>query len=290
MVMTSTHWAVLRFVSRSCYYPLLRLMCEYYIPSTVKYISAHFLVCKNSSRSFSPIFELWRTPMLWFKSVSPHFMLKQMDSNKSTCHILLSCINMWISSGSSSLVIPGKPKRSDTIWVKVWNTDMCSEYIFHKACKNGLTFNLYCPAWCCTTIMNNRGPFYLHRLILTVAWTSNCMHSKMWDETVYSFPKFNGCTVKFGNGYVILPTLYWACDHSSMLGLESIHINKRDPMSQSYWYRRCVLNPIFHFSPVVTLRGNTVLSETILQRLNRKHEYIYAFEVTIWLIRCDVPV
>ena len=40
------------------------------------------------------------------------------------------------------------------------------------------------------------GPFYKHGLTLILAWTSNHMPSKMWDEITYPFLNFNGCTVE----------------------------------------------------------------------------------------------
>ena len=48
---------------------------------------------------------------------------------------------------------------------------------------------------------------------------------KVWDEITYSFLNFNGGTfeVKF------YPTLYWACDYLSMLGLKLIHVSKSGP-------------------------------------------------------------
>ena len=41
------------------------------------------------------------------------------------------------------------------------------------------------------------------------------MPSKVWDETTYPFPNFNGCTVE----------VYY----TSMLGLRLIHVSKSDP-------------------------------------------------------------
>ena len=40
------------------------------------------------------------------------------------------------------------------------------------------------------------GPFYKHGLTLILAWISNHMPSKMWDEITYPFLNFNGCTVE----------------------------------------------------------------------------------------------
>ena len=37
-------------------------------------------------------------------------------------------------------------------------------------------------------------PFYYHGLILILAWRSNHMPSKVWNEITYPFPNFNGCS------------------------------------------------------------------------------------------------
>ena len=44
--------------------------------------------------------------------------------------------------------------------------------------------------------------------------------------------------LKFGNGYIISPTLYWACDYLSMLGLKLIHASQRPRQSRLHrsWY------------------------------------------------------
>ena len=38
--------------------------------------------------------------------------------------------------------------------------------------------------------------FYKHGLNLIPAWISNHMHSKVWDEIISRFSKFNDCTVE----------------------------------------------------------------------------------------------
>ena len=40
------------------------------------------------------------------------------------------------------------------------------------------------------------GPFYKYGIILIPSWISNHMSSKVWDETIYPFPNFNGCTAR----------------------------------------------------------------------------------------------
>ena len=43
-----------------------------------------------------------------------------------------------------------------------------------------------------------RDPFYKHSLFLIPAGISNNVHYKVWDESTYPFPNFNG-----GAGHVI---------------------------------------------------------------------------------------
>ena len=45
-----------------------------------------------------------------------------------------------------------------------------------------------------------RGSFYQRESTWILAWSSNHMPSKMWDEITYPFPNFNGCTVDVWNG------------------------------------------------------------------------------------------
>ena len=40
------------------------------------------------------------------------------------------------------------------------------------------------------------GPFYSHGLTLILAWISNYMPRKVWDEITYPFLNFNSCTVE----------------------------------------------------------------------------------------------
>ena len=61
------------------------------------------------------------------------------------------------------------------------------------------------------------------------AWISNYVHYKVWDEIIYQFPNFNGCTVEFGNGWVISSHIYWACDYLCILVLKLNHVSKRGP-------------------------------------------------------------
>ena len=42
---------------------------------------------------------------------------------------------------------------------------------------------------------NTRGPFYEHVFTLIAAWISHQMPGELWNEIIYPFPNFNGCTV-----------------------------------------------------------------------------------------------
>ena len=41
----------------------------------------------------------------------------------------------------------------------------------------------------------SQGPFHEHGLPLISVWISNHMSSEMWDEIIYPFPSFKGCTL-----------------------------------------------------------------------------------------------
>ena len=49
----------------------------------------------------------------------------------------------------------------------------------------------------------SRGPFYLYGLTLILSWISNYIHYNVWEEIIYQFPNFNGCTVEVWNGVII---------------------------------------------------------------------------------------
>ena len=40
------------------------------------------------------------------------------------------------------------------------------------------------------------GPLYYHGLTFIPVWISNHLPGKMWDEIIYPFLNFNGCTVE----------------------------------------------------------------------------------------------
>ena len=71
---------------------------------------------------------------------------------------------------------------------------------------------------CIIGLFRNRtiSAFYEHCLTLFPAWISNYTHYDVWDEITYPFLNFNSA-----------PTLYWACDYLSVLGLKLNHVNKR---------------------------------------------------------------
>ena len=59
---------------------------------------------------------------------------------------------------------------------------------------------------------------------------SNYIHYYVWDNITYPFPYPNDATADvFGMDTLFHPTLYWACDYLSMLGLRLIHVSERGP-------------------------------------------------------------
>ena len=81
---------------------------------------------------------------------------------------------------------------------------------------------LPCPLW-----RHCNEPFV--KWVPVTAWINKHMYSVVWGEIDYSFPNFNGYTSMVGYGWVIPPLLYNGCDYLSMLGLKSIHVDKRAP-------------------------------------------------------------
>ena len=60
---------------------------------------------------------------------------------------------------------------------------------------------------------NYRGPVYIHGLTLILAWISNHLPSKVWDEITYPIPNFNGYTVEVWEWDMLFhPTLYNGCN------------------------------------------------------------------------------
>ena len=53
------------------------------------------------------------------------------------------------------------------------------------------------------------------------------MPDKVWDKIIYPILNFNGCTLMFGNGYIISPHIYNECNYLNKLGLTLIHVSKR---------------------------------------------------------------
>ena len=81
------------------------------------------------------------------------------------------------------------------------------------------------------TISNNLPQIFHTSFIFNPSWISNHIYHKMRDEVTYPLTCNRwslGMDTKF------LPTLYWACDYLSMLGLKLIHVIKRGS-----WYWTC---------------------------------------------------
>ena len=53
------------------------------------------------------------------------------------------------------------------------------------------------------------------------AWLSNYIHYKVWDEITYPFPNF--CW-SLGMDKLFHPTIYWAYNYLSMMGLKLIQV------------------------------------------------------------------
>ena len=76
------------------------------------------------------------------------------------------------------------------------------------------------------------GPFYYHGLTLIPVWITNYTHYNMCDESISPFLNFNGSKLQRFNRWSLgmdkwfHPTLYWACDYLSMLGLKLNHVSK----------------------------------------------------------------
>ena len=66
----------------------------------------------------------------------------------------------------------------------------------------------------------SKGPFYQHGLTLIPAWISDYIHYKVWVEITYPFPN---CGLWMDNKFH--PTLYWARDNLSILGLKLINVS-----------------------------------------------------------------
>ena len=54
----------------------------------------------------------------------------------------------------------------------------------------------------------------------------------MWDDLNDPFPNFSGANLGMGKHFH--PTLYCACDYSSMLGLKSNHVSKGGPCGEDF--------------------------------------------------------
>ena len=57
------------------------------------------------------------------------------------------------------------------------------------------------------------------------AWISNHISvNEIWDRITYPFPNFNGWPLKFGNGWIISPSLYNGFNYVCMLGSKLIQL------------------------------------------------------------------
>ena len=74
----------------------------------------------------------------------------------------------------------------------------------------------------CLTILIQVAPL----LTLISPWIREYIPSNMWNKITYPFINFSGCTFSLGMDKWFHPTLYWACDYLSMLGLKLHHVSK----------------------------------------------------------------
>ena len=96
-----------------------------------------------------------------------------------------------------------------------------------------------------TGSLHASSPFYKHGLTLIPAWISDHILSKVWDEIIYSFSNFNGCTVEVWewiSNFIPHFTFHNGCDYLSMLGSKLNQINKRGPVSSAAMYWVCGIN------------------------------------------------
>ena len=70
----------------------------------------------------------------------------------------------------------------------------------------------------------------LTQLTLIPEWISNYIHLQGVEWNYLSIPKLQQCNLwSLGMDYQFHPTLHWACDYLSMLGLKLNHVSQRDP-------------------------------------------------------------
>ena len=72
----------------------------------------------------------------------------------------------------------------------------------------------------CRRINTTKGFFYWQEWSAIQSWTTNNTYHNVCGETIYPFPKFQRCNRRsLGMGKHFHPTLFWAPDYLSMLGL-----------------------------------------------------------------------
>ena len=67
----------------------------------------------------------------------------------------------------------------------------------HCSLEHDIAFNFSMVIWK-NKLNESRGPIYSH--VSTSTWITNHMPSKVWDESTYQFPNFNGNTVEVWEG------------------------------------------------------------------------------------------
>ena len=70
---------------------------------------------------------------------------------------------------------------------------------------------------------------------LLLSWISNYIHYTVLNVVAYPFLNFNGAAIEVWEWINNFISLYWACDHLSLLGLNLIHVSKRDHCHCKVW-------------------------------------------------------
>ena len=114
---------------------------------------------------------------------------------------------------SASLCVSNITGERINLWIFLWNCQSQSK-IVQGTIWNILAMlfmhhvygvSIFFFGWKFVHISNIRekdmsgfpwSPFYLHGLIFILAWISNYIHNKVWDEITYLLPNFNGATVE----------------------------------------------------------------------------------------------
>ena len=72
----------------------------------------------------------------------------------------------------------------------------------------------------CRRFNTTKGFSYWQEVSAIPSWTTNNTYYNVCGETIYPFPKFQRCNSRsLGMGKHFHPTLFWAPDYLSMLGL-----------------------------------------------------------------------